>query len=86
LGAAIVQAAYDEAREMSEKHSVAVRDAVDAVRRRNPEVPISETGVKCILSNFRPRRSGTIFRFERSLLSEEEIKKLLDQGTDCGVA
>jgi len=73
--AAIAMSAYDEAREKGEKHSVAVRDSVTAVRCRNPEVPISETGMKRILSKFRPRRSRTILRFERSRMSEEEIRK-----------
>jgi hypothetical protein len=73
--AAIVVSAYDEARKKGEKHSAAVRDAVDAVRRRNPKVPISETGVKRILSTYRPRGSGTILHFDRSALSEEDIKK-----------
>ena len=55
--AAIVISAYDEGREKGEKHSAALRDAVDAFRRRSPETPISVTGVKRILSVFRPRGS-----------------------------
>jgi len=73
--AAIVQAAYDEAREKGEKHSVAVRAAVDAVRRHNPKVRISETEVKRVLSRFRPKGSGIILHFERSRLTEEDIER-----------
>lgn len=72
--AGIAMSAYDEAREKGEKHSDAIRQAVDAVRRRNPGMPISETEVKRSLSAFRPRGSGTILRFERSTLSEEDMK------------
>ena len=72
--AGIVMAAYDEARKKGEKHRGAVREAVDSVRLGSPEMPISETGVKCILSTFRPRGSGTILRFERSTPSEKDIK------------
>jgi len=72
--AAIVMCAYDEARENGQKHSVAVRCAVDSLRQCSLEMPISETEVKRILSTFRPRRSGIILRFERSILSEEDIK------------
>ena len=72
--AAIVICAYDEARENGQKHSVAVRYAVDSLRQRSPEMPISETEVKRILSTFRPRSRGTILRFERSTFSEEDIK------------
>jgi hypothetical protein len=67
--------AYDEARKKGEKHSVAVRAAVDSLRLDSSEMPISETEVKRILSTFRPRGSGAILRFERSPLSEEDIKR-----------
>jgi hypothetical protein len=70
-----VMSAYDEARKKGEKHSVAVREAVDSLRLGSPEMRISETGVKHILSTFRPRGSGTILLFERSPLSEEDIKR-----------
>lgn len=71
-----VTCAYDESRGKGEKHSVAVKEAADAVRQCRPEVPISETGVKRILSTVRPRGSRTILRFERAPLVEEDIKKL----------
>lgn len=73
--AAIATSAYDEARKEGDKHSVAVRQAVDAVRLRHPEMPISETGVRRILSAVRPRGSGAILCFERLILSEEDKKK-----------
>lgn len=70
-----VTSAYDEARTKGEKHSVAVRDAVGFLRRYSPTIPISESGVKRLLSAFRPRGSGTILRFERAPLSDEDLKK-----------
>ena len=70
-----VTSAYDEARARGEKHSVAVRHAVEALRRCRPKMRISETGVKRILATYRPRGSETILLFERSPLSEEDIKK-----------
>jgi hypothetical protein len=73
--AAMVMSAYDESREKGEKHSVAVRDAVDFLKRYSPEMRICETEVKCVLSTFRPRGSRTILRFERSPLSEADIQK-----------
>jgi len=73
--AASVMCAYDEARKKGEKHSVAVRAAVDSLRMGSSKMPISETEVKRILSAFRPRGRGTILLFERSNLSEEDIKR-----------
>lgn len=73
--AAIMLSAYDEAREKGEKHSSAVTSAVEFVRRCSPGVRISDSGVKRILSTFRPRGSAAILRFERSPLSVEEINK-----------
>lgn len=70
-----VSSAYDESRGKGDKHSVAVKEVVDTVKKSSAEVPISETGVKRILSTHRPRGSASILRFERSRLTEEEIKK-----------
>ncbi len=72
--AAMALCAYDEARESGQKHSVAIRYALHFVKQLNRDMPISETEVRRILSTFRPRRSGTVLRFERSTLSEEDIK------------
>lgn len=73
--AAIVMCAYDEARKKGEKHSIAVRYAVDSFRQRSSRMRISETEVKRILSRFRPKGRGAILLFERSTLSEEDIKR-----------
>jgi len=72
--AAIAMSAYDAARQNGEKHSSAVRHAVDYLKLCSQEMPVSETEVKRILSTFRPRGSGTILRFEPSTLSKEDIK------------
>src|SRR6266849_10518168 len=72
--AAIVMWAYDEARENGQKHSVAVRHAVHFVKQLNWEMPISEAEVKRTLAAWRPRGSRTILRFERSVLSDEDVK------------
>jgi len=73
--AGIVMAAYDEARQNDQKHSVAVRQAVEFVKQNYPELRISETAVRRILAEWRPRNSGTILRFERSTMTEEEVAK-----------
>ena len=74
MRAAMAMCAYDEARKRGDKHSVAVRNAVDFVKQRNPKMPISETEVKRTLAALRPRSSRTILRFERLVLSEEDLK------------
>ena len=70
-----VASSYDEARKRGEKHSAAVRETVDSLRLANPEMPISETEVRRILSRHRPRGSETILLFERVPSSEEDIEK-----------
>jgi hypothetical protein len=80
--AGIVMSAYDEARENGQKHSVAIRQSVEVTRERHPKIPISETGVRRILSQFRPRKSHVILRFKRSTLTGEALAKhcwILDQ-------
>ena len=73
--AAMVSCAYDEDRGRGEKHSVAVRQAVNYVRRFDSEMPISESVVKRILATYRPQNSETMLRFERSVRSEEDLQK-----------
>jgi hypothetical protein len=73
--AGIVNAAYDEARQSNQKHSVAVRQVVEFVKQNYPELPISETAVRRILAEWRPRDSGTILRFERSIMTADEVAK-----------
>jgi hypothetical protein len=73
--AAMVLCAYDEARRIGEKHSVAVREAVDYVRRCDSEMRISATEVKRVLATNRPPGSETILCFERSVRSDEAMRK-----------
>lgn len=73
--AALVMCIYDEVRISDQKHSVAIREVVDSFMRICPEMPISQSEVKRILSEFRPRGSGKILVFERSLLSEADIQR-----------
>jgi hypothetical protein len=73
--AGIVMSLYDEARKNGQKHSMAVRETVDFVKKPYPKMRISETGLKRILAKFRPRNSQTILRFERSTLTAEELAK-----------
>jgi len=64
--------AYDEARGSGEKHSAAVAQAADFVKKLYPGIRISETEVRRILAMRRPRNAGTILRFERSIMTEEQ--------------
>jgi hypothetical protein len=73
--AGIVMAAYDEARQNDQKHSVAVRLAVEFVKQNYPKLRISETAVRRILAQWRPKNSGMILRFERSIMTADEIAK-----------
>ncbi len=73
--AGVAMCAYDEARRSDEKRSAAVRHAVQFVKQLYPEMPISTTEVNRILAAWRPRSSHTIFRFERSSPSEEDIAR-----------
>jgi hypothetical protein len=73
--AGIVMSQYDEARSNGQKHSVAVAQSVEFIRLRFPKMRISETVVKRILAECRPRKSQSILRFERSTLTEEELAK-----------
>lgn len=56
--ASLAVCAYDEARGRGEKHSVAITEAVDFVKRRRPEMKISKTEVKRVLASLRPRNAG----------------------------
>lgn len=72
MRAATAICGYDEARARGEKHSVAVVEATDFVKKLHPGMPISESEVKRALATWRPRGSSTILRFERSSPSEED--------------
>jgi len=74
MRAARVMYAYDDARERGEKHSVAVKEAVELLKQSSLGMPISQTEVKRILAVWRPRNAGTILRFERKIVTEEDIK------------
>ena len=73
--AGVVMSAYDEARKAGEKHIGAVTQSVEVIRRRYPELRISETEVKRILAKFRPRKSQTILLFDRSTLISEDLAR-----------
>src|SRR5260370_41280965 len=72
---ALLMCVYDESRETGDKHSVAIRFAVDFVKQQCPDMPVSETELRRVLGRWRPRGSGVIFRFERSALSEEQLQR-----------
>lgn len=74
--AAMVMWAYDKARVRGEKHSAAIREAVNLFKEHYPDTRISDTEVKRIFARFRPSGSQFILRFERKVLTEDDIKKL----------
>lgn len=76
LRAGIVMSIYDEARQDGQKHSAAVRQAVEFTKQRHPEMSISETEVRRTLARFRPRTSETIPLFERLPVTEGEVETL----------
>jgi hypothetical protein len=67
---------FDRARARGEKHSAAIRESVDFVRQLHPEMPISETEVKRILAEFRPRGARTILMSEYSVVEGEKARKI----------
>jgi hypothetical protein len=75
LRVAAVMCAYHEVRARGEKHSVAVGQAVDFVRKLHPQMPISETEVRRVLAKWRPRGSSALFRFESANPSEEDLNR-----------
>jgi len=68
-------AVYDEARQRDGKHSSAITEVVKYFREGYPGVPISETEVRRVLANWRPRGSQTILQVERKTLNEEERER-----------
>ena len=76
LRALIVLHGYDHARAKREKYSVAINEAVAFVRQLHAGMPISETEVKRILAEFRPRGARTILMSEYSVVEGEEARKL----------
>jgi hypothetical protein len=73
--AAVVICAYDEFRKKPEKYKEAIKETVASLKRSNPKMPISNSEVNRILARFRPKGSKIVLLFERSRLSEEDIKK-----------
>lgn len=59
LRSTVVIYAYGRAREAGEKHSVAVREAVEYIRATPHPMPISETEVKRIVAEWRSKRRRT---------------------------
>jgi hypothetical protein len=74
--AGLVMCAFDEARESGHKHSSAITHAVEYVRQRHPEMPISKTQVKRTLATYRPLNSRTILRSKRSIFDDEKLARL----------
>jgi hypothetical protein len=67
---------YEEVRKNGQKHSVAIAQAVELIKQRDPAMRISETEVKRILAGWRPRGRRIFLRIECAMLSEEELAKL----------
>ncbi len=63
--------AYHEARSSGLKHSSAVTEAVAAVKRTHPNMPISETEVKRVLANYQAK--GVPIAFMVTKDSDSEI-------------
>ena len=61
--------AYERAREAGEKHSVAVREAVEYIRQMAPRMCISETEVRRIVAYWRPKRSTRCLQVREPSLS-----------------
>ncbi len=68
---ALVLHAYNEARSFGCKHSCAVTEAVETVKKIWPDLPISETEVKRILAKFQPKSVPVAFRVTKT--SEETL-------------
>jgi hypothetical protein len=74
--AVMLMSEYDKARQNGDKHSVAITQSVEVTRQHYPEMPISNTGLKRILAELRPKAAKSVLLYERSTLSEEELEKL----------
>jgi len=71
----MLMSAYDDARRRGEKHSAAVKSAVDFVKQHHPDMSISETEIRRVLAIYRPQGSQTVLLFERSILNEEDLER-----------
>jgi hypothetical protein len=71
----IVLLAYEHARSGGEKHSSAVTEAIAAVKRFHPDMKVSETEVKRILAELRPKDAPIVARVtEKPPMTPEECK------------
>jgi hypothetical protein len=75
LRALMVTFAYSNARAGGQKHSAAVREAVEFVRRLDPEMSISETEVKRVLAEFLPHDNKVALAVDYSILEGEEAAR-----------
>jgi len=64
--------AFSKVRAEGQKHSVAVRETVELLHELDPEMPISETGVKRILAEFLPQHSQVALKVDCLTLEGEE--------------
>jgi hypothetical protein len=69
--------AYDKARSRGEKYEQALKAAVEEVRQIFPEMPMSETEMKRVLAEFRPKELELTF-----LVSESDNTVTLE-GRKC---
>jgi|SRR5579864_9724233 len=74
--AGIVMALYDEFRKNGSKHSVAVTETVEYIRKRYAQMRISATAVKRILAEHRPKKHDElVLRFERYELVGNDLMR-----------
>jgi hypothetical protein len=78
---------YSKARAGGQKQSAAVREAVDYVRQRDPEMPVSETTVKRVLAEFLAQDSRDALKVEYLIREGEEAaerRSFLMQNSELG--
>ncbi len=76
LRALMIIDAYSKARAEGTKHSVAVRETVEAIKKLAPGMPISETEVKRVVAELSPRGGPIALTVEASVLEGEEAARL----------
>jgi hypothetical protein len=67
--------AYTMAREKHLKHSAAVRETVEFIRRLDPGTRTSETAVKRVLAEFLPQDSQVMVKVHLSVLEGDEAAR-----------
>jgi hypothetical protein len=73
--AGIAMSLFDEERRNDQKHCGAITDVVGLIKKSYPDNRISNTGVRRILAEFRPKERHTVLLFERTALTGEELEK-----------